>query len=263
MTRPYAIAKTARDPGHFRLPDPPERDPDEVTQFDHLFKTGNSYHLALHLGNPETTLVEADRWVVLDQSFNKARARVPDLLVAFDVDPEIYAANNGYVASEQGKPPDFIIEVASPSTAAADLNEKRDYYETVGVLEYWLFDRTGEHYGFRLAGFRLGEDGRYHPIVMDVDTADLVQGYSAALNLYLRWEAGELVFYDPATNRPILTYEDQQDRADGAEAELIAQQARADSAEAELTAERARVRELEELLRRQNPDNHNPANPDA
>ena len=247
MTRPYAIAKTARDPGRFRLPDPPERDPDEVTQFDHLFKTGNSYHLALHLGNPETTLVEADRWVVPDQSFNKARARVPDLLVAFDVDPEIYAANNGYVASEQDKPPDFIIEVASPSTAAADLNEKRDYYETVGVLEYWLFDRTGEHYGFRLAGFRLGEDGRYHPIVMDVDTADLVQGYSAALNLYLRWEGGELVFYDPATNRPILTYEDQQARADGAEAELIAQ--------------RARVRELEaELLRRQNPDNHNPAN---
>ena len=52
------------------------------------------------------------------------------------------------------------------------------------------------------------------------------------LDLYLRWEAGELVFYDPATNRPILTYEDQRARADTAE---------------------ARVRELEARLRQQNP----------
>ena len=90
MTTPDASAKTTRTtqaPGRFRLPDPPERELDEVTQFDHLFKDGNSHHLAVHLGNPETTLVVADRWVCADTNFNKARARVPDLLVAFDVDP--------------------------------------------------------------------------------------------------------------------------------------------------------------------------------
>ena len=77
------------------------------------------------------------------------------------------------------------------------------------------------------------------------------------LDLYLRWESGELVFCDPATGKRILTYEDQQARADSAEARADSAEvradsaeARADSAEAELAAERARVRELEEQLRR-------------
>ena len=107
--------------GRFRLPDPPEREPDEdMTSFKHLAKAGNAYLLAEHLGNPETTLIEADRWIVPDQHFNKARAERPDMLVAFDVDPAIYDANNGYVVSEQGKPPDFVLKVASESTADTD-----------------------------------------------------------------------------------------------------------------------------------------------
>ena len=144
--------KTSQAPGRFRLPDPPERELDEVTRFDHLFRSGNSHHLAVHLGKPETTLVVADRWVCADTNFNKARARVPDLLVAFDVDPQIYEANNGYIASEQGKPPDFVLEVASVSTAHVDTGDKRVYYADLGIPEYWRFDKTGEYHGARLAG---------------------------------------------------------------------------------------------------------------
>ena len=136
-------AKTPKAAGRFRLPDPPRREPDEMTQYDKLFKTGRSRDLAIHLGNPETTLVEADRWIVADTSFNKARARRPDLLVAFDVDPEIYRANNGYIVSEQGKPPDFVLEVASESTGDADVGVKRDYYQSLRIREYWRFDETG------------------------------------------------------------------------------------------------------------------------
>ena len=240
MTTPNTFVKTPPVPGRFRLPDPPEREPDEkMTSFKHLARTGNAYLLAERLGNPDTTLVAADRWIVPDQSFNKARARLPDLLVAFDAYPAAYEASNGYIVSEQGKPPDFVLEVASPSTAEADRSEKRDYCEAIGVVEYWLFDETGEYHGTRLAGFRLGEDGRYHALVMDVDTADLVQGHSAALELNIRWEGGELAFCDPATGRRIATLEDER--------------ARADTAEAELAVERARVRDLERQLRRQNP----------
>ena len=36
--------------------------------------------------------------------------RYPDLLVAFGVDPAAYKASNAYVISEQGKPPDFVLE---------------------------------------------------------------------------------------------------------------------------------------------------------
>ena len=211
----HATTAKSEPPGRFRLPDPPEREPDEdMTSFKHLAKAGNAYLLAEHLGNPETTLIEADRWIVPDQHFNKARAKRPDMLVAFGVDPAIYEANNGYVVSEQGKGPDFVLEVASESTGDADLKEKRDFYEFVGVVEYWRFDETGEFHGARLAGERLGEDGRYHPIGMEVDTGDEVRGYSAALGLSLRWERGRLGWHDPATGEHIATFDTERDRAD-------------------------------------------------
>ena len=34
---------------------------------------------------------------------------VPDLLIALGADPETYRENNGYIISEQGKPPDFVL----------------------------------------------------------------------------------------------------------------------------------------------------------
>ena len=221
MTTPTAkpAAQTSPPTGRFRLPDIPEREPDEVTQFDRLFKTGNAHYLALHLGSPETTLVEADRWIVPDERFNKTRGRYPDLLVAFDVSPQDYQASNGYIVSEQGKPPDFVLEVASASTAQRDLNEKREFYESLGVLEYWLFDGTGEYYGTQLAGFRL-VDGAYVPIdIAELPGGDL-QGYSAALGLNLRSEGEELGFCDPETGRRITTIEDERARADAAEARV-------------------------------------------
>ena len=240
MTTPETFAKTSQVQGRFRLPDPPQREPDEMTSYDQLHKTGNSYHLTQHFGNPEGTLVEADRWIVPDQSFNKSRARRPDLLIAFDVDPQAYEASNGYVVSEQGKPPDFVLEVASESTAEIDVGEKPRDYAALGIGEYWRFDETGEYHGERLAGERL-VDGEYVAIDIDELPDGGLQGYSAALNLNIRWERGELVFYDPGTGRPIATLADERE-------------ARA-AAEARASAAEARVRELEELLRRQNPRN--------
>ena len=221
-----ADAKAPRPTSRFRLPDPPRREPDEMTQYDHLFKTGNSHHLAHYLGNPETTLVEADRWMISLPSEHRTRARRPDLLVAFDVDPDIYEANNGYIVSEQGKPPDFVLEVASPSTAQTDAGVKREEYAALGIKEYWRFDQTGEHHGERLAGDRL-VDGAYQRIPVSELAEGVLEGYSAALNLNLRWEQGRLGWHDPATGQHIPTYE--HERA------------------ARIAAE-ARVRELEQQL---------------
>ena len=158
MTTAKPSATTARQPTQevrFRLPEPPKREPDEMTSYDHLHKLGNAYLLIEHFGKPDTTLVEADRWIVPSPEFNKARARRPDLLIAFGVSPADYRASNGYIVSEQGKPPDFVLEVASESTAEADVGAKRDYYAELGIPEYWRFDETGEHHGTRLAGDRL------------------------------------------------------------------------------------------------------------
>ncbi len=221
---------TPPSPGRFRLPDIPEREPDEVTQFDHLFKTGRSHALAVHLGNPETTLVEADRWIIAEPGTFRDLARYPDLLVAFDADPAAYEASNGYIISEQGKPPDFVLEVASASTADTDIGAKRDDYARMLIPEYWRFDKTGQYHGTRLAGERL-VNGVYVPIDIEELSEDVLQGYSNVLGLYLRWERGELGWYDPATGQHIATFDTERARADRAE---------------------ARIRELEARLNRQN-----------
>ena len=44
---------------------------------------------------------------------------------------------------EVGKPPDFVLEVASESTASNDTGDKRDLYARMGVAEYWRFDASG------------------------------------------------------------------------------------------------------------------------
>ena len=236
--------KTTRSHSRFRLPDIPQREPDEMTSFEHLHKTGSSHHLVQHLGNPETTLVTAERYVVLvpGPSGRGVIRRYPDLLIAFDVDPIAYIESNGYIISEQGKPPDFVLEVASVSTADIDTGAKRDDYAALGIPEYWRFDETGEYHGTRLAGDRL-VDGVYEPIPVEHLPGGVLQGYSEVLDLYLRWNDGQLEWYDPATGRHIVTFDDERARADD-------ERARADEEHAARIQAEARVRELEEELRR-------------
>ena len=49
MTTADIHCKTPKAPGEFRLPDPPERHPDDMTSFKQLAATGHAHHLAMHL----------------------------------------------------------------------------------------------------------------------------------------------------------------------------------------------------------------------
>ena len=260
MTTPDTAAKQTKTGERFVLPDPPERELDEkMSTVDHLHQPGNTHHLAQHLGNPESTLVTAERYVTMmpERRLPSGRARrVTDLLIAFGVDPEAYRLSNGYIIQEQGKPPDFVLEVASRSTGAEDTGPKRADYEALGVAEYWRFDETGKYHKTKLAGDRL-VNGRYEPIAIEELADGTLQGYSAALNIHLRWEQERLTWHDPATGRHIATFEGERARADAEkdradaerEARIEEMEARA-IAEAELNAAQARIRELEEENRR-------------
>ncbi len=227
----------------FRLPDPPEREPDEMTSTKHLTMTGSAHYLAEHLGRPRTTLVSAELYITqVPHPGRGGRRRSPDLLVAFGVDPDLYYQSNGYIISEQGKPPDFVLEVASASTATEDLGPKRDDYAAFGIPEYWRFDETGEWYGDRLAGERL-VDGVYEPIRIEQIAGGILQGRSDMLGLDIRWHDGRLEWFDPQTGRHIMTLDDERARADGERAARIQAETRAADAE-------ARARELEEELQR-------------
>ena len=215
--RPADLPVDAATP--FRLPDIPERHPDDMTSVDSLHRHGAIANIIQYLGHPETTIVSAEHYVVPGPAYVAGESRYPDLLVAFDVKPAAYAASNGYVVSQQGKPPDFILEVASRRTATDDLEAKRDYYATLGVGEYWLFDGEGEFYGFTLRGYRL-EGGRYRLIELGEIGPGVWQGHSAALNLNLRAGNGYLGWHDPATGEHIPTLQSQTARAETAEARV-------------------------------------------
>ena len=206
-------------------------------------------HVARHLGRPESTIVSAELFLVAAR--RSRPLRVPDLLIAFEVDPELYYEQNGYVISDQGKPPDFILEVASPSTARVDTVDKREDYAAFGVREYWRFDHTGESHGTRLAGDRLVGD-HYEPIEIIEIAPGVLQGESQVLNLWLRWERDVplLGWYDPATGEHIPTF-------DSTQAQLAAEREAIQSEREALIAERqarlaseTRIRELEAELRR-------------
>ncbi|MXY21287.1 MAG: Uma2 family endonuclease [Dehalococcoidia bacterium] len=223
----------------FQLPDTPRRESDEMTSFDSLHSLGNSHHIIRHLGNEKTTLVFTDKYISLNPALGPEDIRRnPDLAVALNADREAFLRRNGYIISEQGKAPDFALEIASRSTAHVDVGQKRVDYAVMGITEYWRFDETGEYYGATLAGDRLVE-GRYEPIPIVELAEGVLEGYIEVLDLNIRWEHGHLGWYDPATGQHIPTFDSERERADGERERAAAAEARV----LELEAEIRRLRE--------------------
>ena len=156
--------------------------------------------------------------------------KYPDLRIAIDVDPEACQSSNAYVISEQGKPPDFVVEIASRGTWREDTGEKREVYAAFGIPEYWRFDETGEYYGERLV------KGEYRPIRIQRLSEDTLQGHSDALDLDIQWREGRLEWYDPETGRHIVTLDDER--------------AARIQAESQVETAEVRIRKLEEELGR-------------
>jgi hypothetical protein len=199
-----------------------------MTNFNHMNLTGNTHHLVHHFGNPDTTLVAGEHYISRNRPESMTGLRYPDLIVAFGVNPAAYYQSNAYIVSEQGKPPDFVLEIASPSTVAEDANRKPADYAALAIPEYWRFNEAPSRINPALAGDHLAE-GEYQPIPIDTLPDGRLRGYSAVLNLILEWHDGQLNWIDPTTEEHIPTF--QQER------------------EARLQAE-ARNRELEAELRR-------------
>jgi hypothetical protein len=208
-----------------------------MTSAEHLSETGLQHHLKQFLGNPETTIVSGEKYITARRG---TEIRYPDLLVAFNVNPQAYRDSNAYIISEQRKPPDLVLEIASQRTGHIDVGAKREFYQRLLIPEYWRFDATGEFHGTRLAGDRL-VNGRYQPIDIAELNGGVSQGHSEVLNLDWRWEDGQLGCYDPATGLHISTFESER-------LARLAAEARADSEHAARVAAEARIRELEQRL---------------
>ncbi len=176
--------------------------------------------LARRLGFPETTLVLGEVPVGWLPTGDRRLVLIPDLIVAFDVDPAAIIQANGYSIDTVGKPPDFALEVASPTTGVRDYTIKRTRYAEFGIPEYWRFDPSGgEYHDTALAGDRMGI-GSYDSIEIETINADMFRGHSDVLGLDVCWEHGQLRFYDPAEGRYLMTFDEEADGRLAAEAEV-------------------------------------------
>ena len=171
----------------------------------------------------EDVYVSGDLLIYYEEG-NPRVSIAPDVFVVFGVAKR---RRMNYKLWEEPKAPDFVMEVASPSTAEKDLAPKRAVYARLGVGEYFQYDPMGGLLPSRLMGWRLvGGVYEEQPVIRSLDGA-LTLG-SETLGLDVRAKGDEMRFRDPVTGR---------DFPDHAQEHAARQ------------AAEARVAELEALLR--------------
>ena len=192
--------------------------------------------LRVHYAGRNDVYVSGDLLIYYEEG-NPRVSVAPDVFVVFGVEDRM---RMNYKVWEEGKGPDFVLEVASPNTWQEDVGPKRGVYAELGVKEYWIYDPTGEHVKPALWGYRLAGGGyERQPLAESVDGTQSL--YSETLGLDLWAKDGKMRFRDPQTGLDLLSHDE----------EHAARQAAVVRAEREAAARRAaeaRVAELEALL---------------
>lgn len=238
-----------------RFPEFPPRE--DMQNWRYLYDPGVLNSLAIHLSK---TLPEATAMCEVPVAPTlpvRSGARIPDLSVVIGGDRALIEEQGGYEIDRQGKPLDFALEVASPTTGVVDYTAKRLDYERFGVTEYWRFDPSGGRFhDAPLAGDKL-VNGKYSPIEIIVETDGRFWGYSGVLGLELWWDDRMLRFRDPATGQFLRTpeeteaaYREAESRAANAEHRAAATEARVGEERTAREAAEARLAEMEAELRR-------------
>ena len=149
---------------------------DFIQMLKHYFRNVNDVHVSGNL-------------LMYYEEGNPRKSVSPDVFVAFGVSKK---RRRTYKIWEEGHAPDFVLEVASPSTYRQDLTHKKDLYASVlGVREYYIYDPYHEVNPYFL-GYRL-VDGIYKEI-------GIVNGRmpSVVLGLELGERDGVFGLYDPS-----------------------------------------------------------------
>ncbi len=183
----------------------------------------------------EDVLVAMELTVYYERGNNNVWLR-PDLQVVFGVGRDRNYST--YKVWEEGKGPDFVLEVVSPSTAERDATHKALRYLQMGVREYWRLDPKGSLMAAPLEGY--ASTGRRFKRVKALERPGrgtyLASGV-LGLDLRTRKRGGAtvLIFADPRTGREF----------DGAPEEAERQLR---NAEGRFNAERGRANALQDQV---------------
>ena len=200
----------------------------------------------------QDVFVGFDQFLYWKRPYRRKRTKAnaplaPDVYVVFGV---ANRHRESYVVWEEGKPPDFVLEVVSPSSRKRDTVEKPRRYAKIGVQEYFLHDPYGK-LDPALAGFELrrGLRRRYRRVPAERLANGVMGVPSKVLGLYLCIRpsranpmVGSLVWYDPAAGEFLPTRPELGARAEAAETRADASDARADVSDARADASDAEAK---------------------
>ncbi|CAN1211867.1 Putative restriction endonuclease domain-containing protein [Tumidithrix helvetica PCC 7403] len=148
----------------------------------------------------------------------------PDLFVVFGMSNEDRVSYT--IGKDDGKAPDFVLEVTSKGTVTKDREQNPLIYRALGVKEYFQYDPSGEYLKpASLQGVRL-ENGKYVAIAALTLPDGTLSLHSEVLGLDLHlYSDKKFRFYDPISNQILRSY---------AEAEQARYQAELERSQAEL-----------------------------
>ncbi len=173
----------------------------------------------------------------------------PDVLLAYDV---AVPSKGGYAPWEFGKPPDLVMEMASPTTHDQDSGRKRVQYAALGIAEYWQYDPHHKYLETDLLGWQL-QGHVYVPITLTEDPARGAQvGYSRVLDTDwgLEQETGTLRLWNTAAQAWYPTEKESETGRQRAEAAWFQAEARAEAAETRAETAELRVQQAEAEITR-------------
>ncbi|RKU13247.1 hypothetical protein C6501_09285, partial [Candidatus Poribacteria bacterium] len=154
--------------------------------------------------------------LIYDVPGKTRRSISPDVMVVFGIEKK---RRRTYKIWEEGKAPDFVMEVTSKSTYKNDLRKKKTRYAHIGVREYFLYDPERSYLSDSLIGFRLNEDGKYDAIPSSQDNGIL----SAVLGIEFSIQGDDIGLYVPASKQWLQTPAEKAQQAEAEVARLRAE----------------------------------------
>ena len=166
----------------------------------------------------------------------------PDMSVTLD---HKLKGRRTYQTWVEGRVPDFILEVVSPSSVTNDKKLKKDAYERLGVKEYFLYDPDVKQRLVPVTGYQLHDKTRKYGRALERDRDGSVT--SPGLGVSLRVEGSRLFVRNTETGQDYLRSAEaerhlEQTKAKAERAEAKAEQAEAKAEQAEAKAERAQAK---------------------
>ena len=138
---------------------------------------------------------EADERRVLGRRVGKFVA--PDVFVVLDHD---LGGRSTYKLWEEGKPPDFALEVISPSSELRNRRDKKELYAGIGIREYFLFQPDARRPSPRVVGYTL-RGGAYRELGPDATLPGTEAVVSEVLGVSLRPEGAFLRVRDQRSGK--------------------------------------------------------------